>query len=60
MCGIHYYGTVKNQGYDVDARSVLETKPDAGPVELEELIRAERIEAQAKVRQLKERRKMRV
>ena len=60
MTSIDYYGTVKNQGYDVDARSVLITEPNAGPAELEELIRATKIEADVRRKQLRERRKLRV
>ena len=56
MCSIRYYGTVRNQGYSVDPKSV-KTRTDVGPAELEELCRAEEIEATIKKRQLKERRK---
>jgi len=58
MTSIDYYGTVRNQGYDVDAVRIQSENPNAGPAELEEMIRAERIDATVKVRQLKERRKL--
>ena len=53
MCKIDYYGTVVNQGYHLED-TYPKTDKNVGKAELEEIYRAERIEAACKIRQNRE------
>ena len=56
MCGSKYVGAVVNQGYHLED-TYPKTDKKVGRAELEEIYRAEQIEAACKIRQNKEKRR---